>query len=86
MYKPTPGPHKRTHISTAPRPHERRAGGQYPYYRVGKWNETSLTFIDRKKPYETLAAAEADCAGSGTYRITIIEADQACRTLKTITK
>lgn len=74
--KYTPRPQPAGRQSTAPKPHERRASGAYPYYRVAQYNLVSLTFKDNAKPYDTAAEAKASVAHRpGTYRLSTIHAD-----------
>lgn len=72
MLKPTPRPHTEGRTSNAPRPHERRRAGAYPYYRLATFQPHLCTYRDSPKPYPTERAARAGAKAKGTYRITEI--------------
>lgn len=59
------------------KPHERRAAGNYPYYKIAVWDRRSLTFKDGYLAFNTEAAArrEAERYGAGRYRISEVTAD-----------
>jgi len=72
----TPRPQPAGKRSTAPKPHERRAVGAYPYYRVATYSPVSLTFKDNAKPYDTAEEAKASVAHRpGVYRLSTIHED-----------
>lgn len=72
----TPGPNRlsKQGKSSSPKPHQRRAAGLYPFYRLAVWCARSFTFKDKPKPHATVQDA-IDMAGTlrpGTFRITAV--------------
>lgn len=59
-----------TKIRRCFRPHERRAAGAYPYYRLGTWCRLSVAYRDNATPHATVADAKAAATKPGKYRIT----------------
>jgi len=59
------------------KPHERRATGNYPYYKLAVWVPRLLVFRDGSLAYNTATAAqrEAERFGTGRYRISVVTAD-----------
>lgn len=73
--KYTPRPHSTSRKRTAPRPFERRAGNQFPYYRLAKFSPNSLAFMDDPAPIESIEELLQEAfKKEGRYRITRIEA------------
>lgn len=48
-------------------------GLTYPYFKLAKWDERSLTFRDGKMQYPTEAAAVAAARKPGRYRVSRVD-------------
>jgi hypothetical protein len=60
------------------KPHERRAAGQYPYFKLARWSESLQTFMDTKPAHPDVLQAmyAASNLGSGKYRISRVTEDE----------
>lgn len=72
-----PQPKRNHRLSKAPRPHERRATGAYPYFRLSVWDPISMVYRDKPKPYDLLGPAmvDADAKGYTAYKIWMVLED-----------
>ncbi len=70
MTTPFPRPRKSAGNSLAP--HERRAVGAYPYFKLAVWDKRNQCFRDGKNVHESEAAALAAAKSPGRYRISVV--------------
>jgi hypothetical protein len=51
------------------KPHERRAAGGYPFYKLARWDARLACWRDGREAHKSEAAARAAARGPGRYRI-----------------
>ena len=57
------------------KPHERRAAGAYPYFKLAVWDPRHCTFKDGRGTFDTERAARAAARAPGKYRISRVTED-----------